>query len=102
MEVTISSPTVTIEPGPDGLPVVVNMGASVVVGIVLDKRLQGTLVDVTNPTGYTTVEQYLVQIDLYNRRLAEIPMGRVENQVTWTNDEAGALQAQSDIIAAIP
>lgn len=102
MEVDISSPTITITPGTDGLPVVVNMGASVDVNIVKSERRQGALVDVTNPSGYVVVDQYLVQVDLYNRRIAEIPMGGVSNQAGWTNDEAGALQCQSDIVAAIP
>lgn len=101
MEVTIATPTVTITPGA-GLPVVVNLGPAIDVGIVKSERKQATLVSDTDPTGYVTVDQYLVQIDLFNRRIAEIAMGQVDNHAEWTNDEAGALQCQADITAAIP
>lgn len=106
MEVTIDAPTVTITPGPstaDGLPVVVNMGAGIDIGIVLSKRKNATTVSITNPNGYVNVNQYLVQIDLYNRRIAEIPMGGVSNHlVDWPNTEAGAIQCQTDLQAAFP
>lgn len=100
---------VDIEPGlltvtPDetgGLPVVINGQSVVTEAGVLSVRKQGALVTVSAPTGYTTVYQYKVQLDLTNGDMQEVEMGQVTNHSDWTNDEAGVELAVEEIKEAL-
>lgn len=49
-------------------------------------------------TGY---QQWFVRIHLNDQRFMDIPMGKVANQATWTNDDAGADACIQAILAVI-
>ena len=60
------------------------------------------------PTGDTQIaertagyQQWFVRIHLNDQRFMDIPMGKVVNQATWTNDTAGASACIVAIRAAI-
>ena len=60
------------------------------------------------PTGDTQIaestaryQQWFVRLHLNDQRFMDIPMGKVANQATWTNDTAGASACIVAIRAAI-
>jgi hypothetical protein len=46
-------------------------------------------------------DQYFVRLHLNDQRFMDIPMGKVANQATWTNDTIGASACIVDIRGAI-
>ena len=46
-------------------------------------------------------EQWFVRIHLNDQRFMDIPMGKVVNQITWTNNETGADACIQAILAVI-
>jgi hypothetical protein len=100
MQVTVSPQVVTVTPN-GGQPVAFNLGNAVSVFPIQNDRKQAVSTTI-DPTGYVTVTQFSVRTTLTNGRICDIPMGKVTNQPTWTNDQTGALACQTAIEAAIP
>jgi len=100
MQVTISSPTITVTPL-NGLPVVYSLTDATIVFPLKSDRRQATSTTV-DPSGYIVVTKFVVRTKLSDGNICDIPMGKVTNQPTWTNDQTGALACQTAIEAAIP
>jgi hypothetical protein len=45
---------------------------------------------------------WFVRIQREECDFMDIPMGNITNQVSWTNDQTGAIACHDDIIAALP
>jgi hypothetical protein len=55
----------------------------------------------TQIAGKSPAQQYFVRLHLNDQRFMDIPMGKVANQATWTNDALGASACIVDIRTAI-
>lgn len=96
----VAGKSITILPSPSdtptGNPDTVGLRPTTEIGIA--KRSGPVL-----PAGYTARPQWIVWVrNADQARPLVIPMGKVTNQGTWLNTQAGAIAAQAAIAAALP